>query len=509
MTLRATMARALVRSALWAIKNAASPAFDAAGTGTRMTGWNPSSASQNALLFGSGEMLRRRSRDMVRKNAYAESAVTKYVANAIGTGMRPRSLHPDEVRREAIQEAWRRWVDEADAHGTTNLYGLQALAVRSMVEGGDCFGRMRARRPDDDLSVPLQIELLESEMVPLSKCERRSSGDIRGGIEFDGDGRRAAYHMYRGHPGDMSLGLGSMELARVLAENVIHVFRPLRPGQVRGVPALSTVLLRLYELDQYQDAEIVRKKIAAMFSGFITKGLDEDGNPVIAGGEAVSGEGGVELAKLEPGTMQALLPGEDVKFAGTTDLGAGTGDFVKALLHSVAAGAGVTYEQLTGDLSQVNYSSIRAGLLEFRRECEQFQKLFFEIQFCRPIWRRFIRDAILCGALDAPDFLRDPEAYYAARWVPQGFKWVDPLKEVAALVKAIRAGLISRTDAAQASGYDPEIIDAQLAADNARADRLGLSFDSDGRRAEKAGSDKAPDDDTDGDEEERRSTRAA
>ena len=509
MTLRTTMARALVRSALWAIKNAASPAFDGAGTGTRMTGWNPSSASLNALLFGSGEMLRRRSRDMVRKNPYAESAVTKYVANAIGTGIRPRSLHPDPARRDAIQEAWRRWTDEADAHGTTNLYGLQALAIRSMFEGGDCFGRLRARRPGDGLSVPLQLELLESEMVPLAKSERRSHGDIRGGIEFDGIGRRSAYHMYRSHPGDMSLGLGSMELARVPAENVVHVFRPLRPGQVRGVPALSTVLLRLYELDQYQDAELVRKKIAAMLTGFITKGLDEDGNPVLAGAEAISGEDAVDLAKLEPGTFQLLQPGEDVKFAGSTDLGAGTGDFVKALLRSVAAGAGVTAEQLTGDLSEVNYSSIRAGLLEFRRECEQFQKLFFEIQFCRPIWRRFIRDAILSGALVAPDFRRDPEAYYGARWVPQGFKWVDPLKEVAALVKAIRAGLISRTDAAQASGYDPEVIDAQIAADNARADGLGLSFDSDGRRAEKGGADKAPEDDDDGDEEKQRSTRAA
>ncbi len=177
---------------------------------------------------------------------------------------------------------------------------------------------------------------------------------LRNGIEFNRLGQREAYYLFREHPGEGSFG----ESVRVPANDVLHIYKPLRPGQIRGIPWLSTVLLKLYELDQYDDAELVRKKTAAMFAGFITR-LDPEANIL---GEAQANEHGVALSGLEPGTMQLLDPGEDIKFSEPSDVGGSYEAFMKQQLRAIAVGTGITYEQLTGDLTGVNYSSIRAGV---------------------------------------------------------------------------------------------------------------------------------------------------
>jgi lambda family phage portal protein len=162
-------------------------------------------------------------------------------------------------------------------------------------------------------------------------------------------------------------------------------------------------------------------------------------------------------------------------------VGASYGEFMRQQFRAVAAAMGITYEMLTGDLTQVNYSSIRAGLLEFRRRCEAIQHGVIVHQLCRPVWRAWMEQAVLEGALSLPGYARRRRAYQAAKWIPQGWQWVDPLKEFNALKLAIRAGLMSRSEAISAYGYDAEDIDREIAADNARADELGLVFDSDPR----------------------------
>lgn len=179
--------------------------------------------------------------------------------------------------------------------------------------------------------------------------------------------------------------------------------------------------------------------------------------------------------------MQILEPGEDVKFSQPADVGASYADFLRMQFRAVAAAMGISYEMLTGDLTQVNYSSIRAGLLEFRRRCEAIQHGVIVHQLCRPVWRAWMQQAALQGALSAPDLARKPREYLAVKWIPQGWQWVDPKKEFDAMLTAMRAGLLSRSQAISAFGYDAEDIDREIAADNQRADELGLRFDSDPR----------------------------
>lgn len=438
--------------------------YDGAGYGKRLGNWSPSSSSINSLLASNLATLRTRSHDIVRKNPYALNAIESIVSNCIGTGIKPQSKAKDADFRKSIQQLWLKWTDEADHNGMNDFYGLQALVLRSVIECGECFVRLKIDRKN--ATVPLKLQVLEAEHLDSSKDYQLANGNvIKTGIEFDKSGKRVAYYLYREHPGDSSHQFS--DSVRIPAQEILHIFKPMRPGQLRGEPWLSNVLLKLHDLDQYEDAELVRKKTAAMFAGFVTR-IDPD-NEMFENRDDTSGAYG-----LEPGTMQFLDPGEDIKFSNPADVGGTYEAFIKQQLRAISVGLGITYEQLTGDLTGVNYSSIRAGLLEFRRKCTALQHNLIVFQMCRPIWNKFIELAVLSNAIDVP---HDSD-FSLVKWIPQGFAWVDPLKEQNAQMNAVRCGFKSRAEVVSELGYDVEEIDDEIAADNERARKMGLSFDS-------------------------------
>ncbi|MGL5631738.1 MAG: phage portal protein, partial [Azovibrio sp.] len=252
------------------------PTYDGVGGGRRALAWQVGNPGAVAALAFTQNELRAKSRDLVRRNVWAAAGVEAFVANAIGTGIKPQSMIQDAELRETLHCLWSDWSEEADAAGLTDFYGLQTLACRALLEGGEVLVRLRYRYPEDGLTVGLQLQVLEPEHLPLTLNMELASGNVvRSGIEFDRLGRRVAYHLYRSHPGEGGLspmsGTGDMEIVRVPASEIIHLFRPLRPGQIRGEPWLTRALVKLNELDQYDDAELVRKKTAAMFAGFVTR----------------------------------------------------------------------------------------------------------------------------------------------------------------------------------------------------------------------------------------------
>jgi lambda family phage portal protein len=459
--------------------------YEAASTGRRLASWRATQEGVNSLIFGSGDILRSRSRDIVRKNAWAGNAVAKWASNAVGSGIKPQSKHPDPEIKRQIQDLWNRWVDEADAAGLTDFYGLQRLACQSMIEGGEVLARLRPRLAQDGLSVPLQVQLLEAEHLPLYKNQQLDSGNwVRAGVEFNQIGQRVAYWIHKNHPGDRLIFQSELDITRVPADSVVHMFLPIRPGQLRGEPWLTRALVKLYNLDQWDDATLERQKQAAMFVGFVTENNPED--PVIPGASSTvnsntSAPAGTEFAPLEPGTLQKLLPGESITFPDLPSTG-DYGPFNEMQLRWVAAALYMMYEQLTGDLSRLNYSSIRAGLLEFRRMCEQVQDHVLAFQFCRPIWNAWMDQAVLSGALTLPGYTKDPRSYQAVEWRMPKWQWVDPLKDSQAEREAIRAGLKSLPAAVNEQGYDFEQVMEEIAAGNKVIDELGLILDSDPRK---------------------------
>ncbi len=440
----------------------------------RLRGWQPPLENINSLVASGGPRLLARSRELVVTNGYAANACEAFASNLVGDGIKPSSLIEDPTLRDQVQRLWLAWTDEADADALTDFYGLQAMVAREMFVAGECFVRLRPRRSEDGLLVPIQLQLLQSEMLPFEKTETAPNGNrIRCGIEFDAIGRRVAYHFRRRHPGDSTdRGVAIPETVRVPAEDVLHIYRPIDAGQIRGLPHVAPAMVRLFLLDQYDDAELDRKKTAAMFAGFITKTAPED--PMI--GEAEADLEGAAIASLEPGTMQVLLPGEDVKFSSPADVGGGYEAFQYRTLLSVSASLGLPYHLVTGDVRQANYSSLRAELVEFRRRVEQLQHGVVAHQLCRPIWARWLETAVLSGALDLPGFAGNPGRYRPVNWIPPRWDWVDPLKDIQAQVLAMEAGIISRRKVVEATGYDVEEIDRENAADAKRAAELGLHY---------------------------------
>ena len=436
----------------------------------RLRGWNPPLENINALVASGGPRLLARSRELVVTNGYAANACEAFAANLVGDGIKPSSLITDAALHDRVQKLWLAWTDEADADGLTDFYGLQAMIAREMFVAGECFVRLRPRRAEDGLLVPLQLQLLQSEMLPFEKTEMDPNGNrIRCGIEFDLIGRRVAYHFRRRHPGDSTdQRVAVPDTVRVPAEEVLHIYRPIDAGQIRGLPHVAPAMVRLFLLDQYDDAELDRKKTAAMFAGFITKTAPED--PMM--GEGAADLDGAAIASLEPGTMQVLLPGEDVKFSSPADVGGGYEAFQYRTLLSVSASLGLPYHLVTGDVRQANYSSLRAELVEFRRRIGQLQHGVMAHQLCRPIWRRWLETAVLSGALD----IGDPAVARPVQWIPPRWDWVDPLKDIQAQVLAMEAGITSRRKVVEATGYDVEEVDRENAADAKRASDMGLSY---------------------------------
>jgi lambda family phage portal protein len=440
----------------------------------RLRGWNPPLENINALVASGGPRLLARSRELVVTNGYAANACEAFAANLVGDGIKPSSLIEDGTLRERVQRLWLAWTDEADADGLTDFYGLQAMVAREMFVAGECFVRLRPRRAEDGLQVPLQLQLLQSEMLPFEKTETAASGNrIRCGIEFDRVGRRVAYHFRRRHPGDSTdQRVAVPETVRVPAKSVLHIYRPIDAGQIRGLPHVAPAMVRLFLLDQYDDAELDRKKTAAMFAGFITKTAPEE--PMM--GEGAADPDGAAIASLEPGTMQVLLPGEDVKFSSPADVGGGYEAFQYRTLLAVSASLGLPYHLVTGDVRQANYSSLRAELVEFRRRIGQLQHGVIVHQLCRLVWRRWLETAVLTGALDLPGFAAAPAPFLAAQWIPPRWDWVDPLKDIQAQVLAMEAGITSRRKVVEATGYDIEEVDRENAADARRSADLGLRY---------------------------------
>jgi lambda family phage portal protein len=237
-------------------------------------------------------------------------------------------------------------------------------------------------------SVPLQIQVLEADFLDTTKTGTAGGNVIRQGIEFDNKNRRVAYWMWPFHPGEMIVGKTSFQSIRIPSDQILHIFRKLRPGQYRGVTSFASSLVKMRDLDGYDEAELWRKKIEACFAAFVIQTNGANG-PIIGNtvrqGNTSQGEPH-RIEEFRPAMIEYLQAGEDIRF-GTPSSDGNYESYERVQLHAIAAGLGVTYEQLTGDLSQVNYSSLRAGLLEFRRTIETIRWQVIIPKLCIPIWK--------------------------------------------------------------------------------------------------------------------------
>ena len=226
---------------------------------------------------------------------------------------------------------------------------------------------------------------------------------------------------------------------------------------------MAPVVQSMKDLGDYQEADLVRKKIEACFSAFVTQppGLD----PLTLGESSTSADGAQRFESFEPGMVEYLRAGEEVTF-GDPKPSEGVAEYTKVQLHGIAAGIGVTYDMLTGDLAEVNYSSIRAGMVQFRREAGQWQWNLFIPMFCERVWKAFDDACVLAGLVKTPD--------KSVEWSTPKWEYVNPLDDIRSEAESIEAGLMSYSEAIRKRGYDPEKVFNELAEDKKLLIKLGI-----------------------------------
>jgi lambda family phage portal protein len=366
-------------------------------------------------------------------------------------------------RDRTVQGLWERWSRACDASGRLDWVGLGAQILTSVIVAGEAFVILRVDEAAP--GVPLTLQVLGPEYLDESKVDASTIA----GIRYDGL-RPAGYWLFRQTP---ALAGANLESVFVPADQVLHVYRPLLPNASRGQSWLAPVLIALRELADYLEAGLVRAKTGAVLCGFVRcpEGfpgpLQQDSTP----------------PSLEPGAMIRLQPGEDIEFSKPPETDQAFDPFVRTQLRRIAAGLGVPYEILSGDLSQVTFASGRAGLLEFRRTVEAIQYGLLIPLFCEPVLRRWSELARAVGVL-TPD--ADTEV---RRWVAPEIEMLDRRAEVLTDLLRVRAGFASRSEIIGRTGWRAEDVDAEIAQDNARADALGLVFDSDARQRTQQGQD--------------------
>jgi lambda family phage portal protein len=461
----------------------------------RLAKWRADKRHVNDLLQRGGVQLLARSRDLCRENPYARNAKASFQAAVVGTGITPSPDFPDSLGvpdelSTQVRDAWEQFVDECDPEGLLDFYGIQNLVAGQLFEAGECFVRIRRRLPQDGLLIPFQLQVIESEQLDVGYNGIAPNGnEIRMGIEYGALGQRVAYHFWKYHPYDVGMNNGNAERTIVPATDILHVMMPTRPGQIRGEPMLTPAMVRLYLLDQYDDAELERKKVAALFSGFITKDLPEDnGTPLPQDpltGKPVSvpmdDSFGTSVAVLEPGTLQVLYPGEDVKFSAPADLGNAYEDFQFRNLLAISAACGVPYITMTGDISAANYSSLRGGQVEFRKRVDQVQHLTLAVQLCARVWNLFWDEAVLGDVVPVrpAEYRRNMRAYRRSRWITPPWPEVDEMKSAQANKLKVDEGFIPRSDVQEASGYDAANQDRRIKISQDRKDEMKLRIGAD------------------------------
>ncbi len=452
--------------------------YDAAGMGRRMAGWNPPSQGPNRALEGL-QRIRNRARDASSNDWSGESGIQKWTTSLIGIGITPRFKRiAVRKRRQEIVDLWNDFVEKADADCVLSLYGMQTLVVRSWLDAGEVFARRRDRFLDEGLPVPMQVQIIEAEFVPLLDSDDYKGlpvgHKIRSGIELDKRGRRIAYWMFKEHPGEDNINYTSNDLVRVLAADVCHIYEPKRAGQLRGVSMLAPILNRLKNIENYDDNTLTRQQLANLVVGFITRGVpavtdDDDIDPLTNLPIETQGTSG-PLLGLQPGLLQELEDGQKVEWSNPPEAGTTYSDYMRTQHMGTAAAAGVPYELFSGDIINVSDRTLRVIINEFRRFNEQRQWQIIIPMFCQRVNDWFANAAVLAGkaSIEELDDIRRVEHS------PHGWAHIHPVQDPTGKKLEVEAGFRSRSSVVGERGEDIDTVDDERKQDDKREQDLAI-----------------------------------
>lgn len=451
-------------------------AYDIASNSRRNQNWRRPSTSADGEVRQGLVKARNSARELVRNNKYAASAFKQVVANLVGDGISAQAIHSDKAIQQKAQDAFDRFA-ESKVDGRNDLYGVQRLAVRAMIEGGEGLVVWNPDKTGPDG----RCRVLEGDFLDhLKQDDRNGAGRIVQGVEFDDIADRSGYWLFDRHPGDSGGYFGQAH--RFDAAHVDHVFDELRAGQTRGVSWFAPVAMTLRDLGEYEDAILMKKKVEACLALILTPG--EDGNPTdpfAAGDERSQADGGKARKQpdtIRPGMVFRTRPGETATTLTPSASGDGV-DFAKWQMMGVSANL-APYHMVTGDPSKANYASLRAMNLAFWANLDDWQQNLLIPHLCKPaVARRMARLRIETG----------DRRFEEVRWrfaMPVR-RFADPIKDAAGEIMEIRGGLKTMAKALMERGINPEDHIKEIADFNLLADIAKLALETDPRRVTDSG----------------------
>lgn len=450
--------------------------INAANTGRLETSWSVTPTTVDAVIYQHWSTLVARSREQAENNDHAAKFLSLCEINVVGPSgftmksqVKDPSGRPDLVAQKSIEDAWNEWsqVGNCDVTGTLGLSDIEKLAIKSVASDGEFIA---AHRYGPEFPHGYAIQVLDP--VTLDPChfEKLSNGNvIRHGIEFNGNGKPVAYHFKEVDERQIGYMQALKATQRIEAENIIHIFLPERVGQKRGLPWMRTALWRMKMLNGFEDAAITKARLGASAAGFFKNPEadpdDMDDLPMEAG---------------EPGQFYDIGNREFVQW--DPQFPSNEFDpFVKAMLRSIASGLKVSYNNLASDLTSVNFSSIRQGALDEREMWKGLQEWFIG-QWSKKVFGKWIISALLnqkimvankAGIMRPLPFEKldkyKPVAFRGRRWA-----WIDPNSEMKATELALAMKLMSRTQAIEDLGRDPEDVWSEVEREEQMMESMGI-----------------------------------
>ena len=442
--------------------------YRGADTGRFRAAWGPGGGSADQDLLTDLPKLRERSRDLIRNDGIASGAIDGIITNIMGSGIKPQSrIDKDALKidedyaarlRNQIEKIWKRWIPFADAGNRLNFYQIEELEERQRFTNGETI-IIPVRKKDSWRPYSLALQSVEADRL-ATPSDLYGDKSVRSGIKIGKYGEPVKYYIRKTHPGDYNYRSfnSSLENFSVYSPRdkfgnpqILHLYHVKRAGQTRGEPFFAPVINLFKDRFEYMEAELVANRIAACFALFIKKNN--------AMGAAVARSGRTEDKKriedIYPGMLEYLEEGEDIVSFNPNRPGSSFTGFMERILRDIAAGLNIPYEILAKDFSKSNYSNTRAALLEARRFFME-QQTFLASGLCQPSLELLIEEAYLKGELPILDFYQNRKEYVRTRWVPPGWPWIDPQKEVRASTEAVNNNLSTLADEAAARGQDWE-----------------------------------------------------
>lgn len=409
---------------LWKQYAAACRNYDAGDRGRLNAGWRASNQSAELTDRGYRDTVRARARDLERNSDVLGSILGAFERNVVGPGMQLQAKTDNPELNQAIEELWAEWKkpQNCDVTGTQSFDEICTMLVRrKKVDGGMLIYKTY---PKGGL-LPFAIQVLEVDELDASRSAPKGKGNrVAGGIEYDSHNKAVGYWISEYDPSGMGIPMGSKFID---AKDVIFFMHKTRPSQLREMSELSSVLSRIRDVNSYMEAVTLKERIAACFGIVIKRNAPGMGS-IGRTSHVKDSSSGYDGKSITPGMIMELQPGDEASPVTPPNSGGSADAFVRLQQRMIAAGVGLSYEACSRDMSQVNYSSARQGLIEDERLYKMEQQSLID-HFLNDIYEAFLTAAVLSGKLKIPDFWENKQKYLWNEWVAPARKWIDPLKE--------------------------------------------------------------------------------